>query len=120
MALFRCGSGSAEVKGAVLTLRNVLISPSANVIRGLVDLSDNSGSVENILFSNTATLTVGDYTVYQTGSGSSWDVYLNTAVACDVYKNGSKIGTTTAGTDFAISYNILTSDLSAVVVMIPV
>ena len=121
MALIRTGGqASAQATGAVLTLKNVTISPSGHVIDGLVDLSTNNGSVRNAIFSDTSALTVGNYSVHHSGTGTTWDEYLVTTVACDVYKDGNKIGTTTPNTDFGLGFNILTQDLGAVYVIIPV
>lgn len=120
LMMSRKKSGQATNVGATLTIVTATISSSTHIIRGLIDLSTNAGTTENVLYSNTNPVTVGDYAVHHAGSSTNWETYIKTAVACDVYKNGTKIGTTTPDVDFALGLNIINAGVSATVVAIPV
>lgn len=122
MAMFRCGSsGAVGNVGFVLNVRTATIGSGTNIFRSLVDLSSNSGSNELMVYNQaTAHITAGECYSYCSGSGATWETYINTVSPCDIYKNGTKIGTTTPNTDFAIGLNIVTAGQSAVVVAVPV
>ena len=110
--------------GAVFAVYKYTDSSSSVAIARMVGMPDGRGTVQNINWQSSVIsqqLGFDGYTITNVISGSSnWPTNIRTPVACDIYKNGTKLGTTTPDTAFSIGVNLLGGVQAAIVVAIPV
>ena len=125
MPLVRFSNGGSKLSATFTESRYRDSNQTACVIR-TVALSDGRGNYQSIPYTNSSyaqEFGFDGYVLINTKTGSAaWPTYIKTPIACDVYKNGTYLGTTTPNTQFSIDYDFLHASnyVPVVVVAVPV